>query len=174
MNISNLWRKLFTKNTESEKVMLHVAGATVRHGNPFEDLKVLRNEHQLTNEFIQEWVVPFYMNSPSDSDEKVIASFADAANKIDQIIVARLLGDFNWRSRIVGAYFAAIKDYKEFESLIGRSLLKSEVCYAGPGYSLALASFGTDGAKNFLITPTLTTILAEGIFGMTRPMHSAL
>jgi hypothetical protein len=152
MNINELWRKLFGRNVEPEEIMLHVAGATVRHRNPFEDLEVPRIDYEITNEFVQEWVVPFYMNGLSHSDDKAIASFVVAAKEIDQTIVATLLGDFNWRSRIVGAYFAAIKDYKEFESVIGRSLLKSEVCYAGSGYSLALASFGTDGAKNFLIT----------------------
>lgn len=152
MNINDLWRKLFTRNTEPEEIMLHVAGATVRHRNPFEDLEIPRNEHELTEEFVEKWVIPFYTNSLANSEAKVIASFVGAAKKIDQTIVAKLLGDFNWRSRIVGAYFAAIKDYREFELVIGRSLLKSEVCFAGSGYCLALASFATDGAREFLIT----------------------
>lgn len=132
--------------------MLYVAGAVVRHRNPFEDMEIPRNDHELTNEFLQEWVIPFYMNNPANSNAEVVASFVEAAKKIDQTIVAKLLGDVNWRLRIVGAYFAAIKEYNEFESTIGRSLLKSEVCYAGRGYCLALASFGTGGAKDFLVT----------------------
>jgi hypothetical protein len=150
MNIIDLWRKLFSRNAEPEELMLHVAGATVRHRNPFEDLEVPRNDLALTNEFIQEWVVPFYMKSPSSSDEEVIASFANAAKKIDQTIVAKLLGDFNWRSRVVGALFAAINDYNGFELVIGRSLLKSEVCYAGRDYCLALAIFATAESMDFL------------------------
>ncbi len=112
MNINDLWRKLFARNTEREEIMLHVAGATVRHRNPFEDLVIPRNEHELTEEFVDKWVIPFYTNSLANSEAKVIASFVDAAKKIDQTIVAQLLGDFNWRSRIVGAYFATIKDYR--------------------------------------------------------------
>jgi hypothetical protein len=150
MNINELWRKLFGRNVEHEEIMLHLAGATVRHRKPFEDLEVPRNENELTDGFIEEWVVPFYMNSLANSDVKIISSFAEAARKIDQIIVAKLLGDFNWRSRIAGAFFAAIKGYKEFELTIGRSLLKSEVCYVGNGYCLALASFRTEGSRDFL------------------------
>src|SRR5690242_3965654 len=126
MNLNDLLKKLFTRNTEPEEIMLHVAGATVRHRNPFEDLEIPRNNHELTGEFAERWVIPFYMTSLANAKPAVIASFVDAANKIDQMIIAELLGNFNWRSRIVGAYFAAIKDYKELESIIGRSLLKSE------------------------------------------------
>jgi Family of unknown function (DUF6000) len=43
-------------------------------------------------------------------------------------------------------------DYKEFESTIGRSLLKSEVCYAGSAYCVALATFATADSRNFLIS----------------------
>ena len=49
-------------------------------------------------------------------------------------------------------YFAAINNYRELEDFIGKHLLKSEVCYAGSGYCLALATFATDKAKNYLIT----------------------
>lgn len=152
MNLSDLWRKLFTRTTESEEILLHVVGATVRHRNPFEELEIPRNDHELTEEFIEEWVAPFYMNTLANCEPAVIASFADAAKKIDLMIVKNLLGDFDWRPRIVGAYFAAINDYKDLGLIVGRSLLKSEVCYAGAGYCVALASFATEEAKEFLIT----------------------
>jgi Family of unknown function (DUF6000) len=148
----DLWKKLFTRNAEPEEIMLHVAGATVRHRNPFENLEVPRNEHDLTDEFFEEWVSPFCVNGLSGQDEMTISSFANTAKRIDRAIVENLLRDFNWRSRIVGAYFAAINSYVDFEDVIGRSLLKSEVCYAGSGYCLALASFATEGAKEFLTT----------------------
>lgn len=67
------------------------------------------------------------------------------------IEIAKILfGDFNWRTRIVGAYFSAIKDYVELEDIIGVHLLKSEVCYAGGGYCLALASFNTEKGIEYL------------------------
>ncbi|RAK62914.1 hypothetical protein DLM85_22200 [Hymenobacter edaphi] len=61
-----------------------------------------------------------------------------------------MLGDFNWRTRLTGAYFAAINNYQQFTDAIGRLLLKSEVCYAADGYCLALLLFGTAEAKDYL------------------------
>jgi hypothetical protein len=124
----------------------------VRHRNPFEDLELPRNEYELSIEFIEEWVTPFYLDNLAILDTAAIASFVGATKKIDQWIVARLLGDSNWRSRRAGAFFSAIMDYKEFESIIGRSLLKSEVCYAGSAYCVALATFATADSRNFLIS----------------------
>lgn len=150
MPFSKLWTKLFTKNAEADEIALHVSGATVRHRNPFENLDVPRNDGELDEAFIEQWVIPFYSNSLSIADEGTITQFSSAAQKIDLEIVGRLLGDFNWRTRIAGAYFAAINNYKELVDIIGKHLLKSEVCYAGGGYCLALAAFGGDEAKHYL------------------------
>ena len=152
MNIQKLWTKLFAQNNEADEVALHVSGATVRHKNPFEDIELPRNDQDFTEEFVDKWVVPFYMNGLSNSDDTTIKVFADTAKEIDKDIVLKLLGDFDWRTRITGAFFSAINNYQEFEDIIGRHLLKSEVCYAGSGYCLALATFGTDIAKKYLGT----------------------
>ena len=152
MNIQKLWTKLFANNNEADEIALHISGATVRHKNPFEEIEVPRNGEEFTEEFVDKWVVPFYMNSLSNSDDTVIKAFADTAKEIDRTIVLKLLSDFDWRTRITGAFFSAINDYQEFEDIIGRHLLKSEVCYAGSGYCLALATFGTDNAKKYLVS----------------------
>lgn len=152
MNFQKLWTKLFTRNDETDEIALHVSGATVRHRNPFEDLEVPRNEQDLSREFIDKWVVPFYMPNLTNADDVTILMFAEAANEINVGIVKKLLGDFNWRSRIAAAFFAAINDYKELEDIIGNHLLKSEVCHAGAGYCLALASFKTERSKAYLTT----------------------
>jgi len=150
MSFKKLWTKLFTHNNETEEIALHVSGATVRHRNPFESIEVPRNEEELSEDFIEKWVNPFYMNSLSNAEEATIHEFADAANEITIDIVKKLLSDFDWRTRITGAFFAAINNYNEVQDIIGRHLLKSEVCYAGSGYCLALATFGSDDAKNYL------------------------
>ena len=62
-----------------------------------------------------------------------------------------MLGEFNWRPRKVDAIFAAISKNQDVENIIGTHLLKSEVCYAGRGYCLALASFESVSARTFLI-----------------------
>ncbi|NOW95153.1 DUF6000 family protein [Mucilaginibacter sp. SG564] len=152
MSGKKLWTKLFSKKTEKEAIELHVAGAMVRHHNPFEDLTGPRNEEEFSDDIIDQYVLPFYMTSIANLDQSKLQEFAMTSHTINTKIVALLLGDFNWRTRLCGAFFAAINNYVEFEEIIGNHLLKSEVCYAGDAYCLALAQFDTDSAKNYLIT----------------------
>jgi len=88
------------------------------------------------------------VNLPADDSK--MNEFAVASKEITIDVVKNLLGDFNWRPRVTAAYFAAIKNYKELDDLIGRHLVKSEVTYAGFGYCLALAIFATDNSKDYL------------------------
>lgn len=133
---------------EAEEIRLHVAGATVRHNGLFGNLPVPVNAEGLSEEFIEKWVVPFYMSC--FSDENFSQNLKPIAHELSPQVVGLLFGEFNWRSRIVGAWFAAIKQYVEFEQVIGNLLLRSDVCYAGGGYCLALASFNTPEAVEFL------------------------
>lgn len=148
--MKKLWGKLFSKKDFETDVELHVAGATVRHRSPFEDLSVPRNSEPLDKDFIEKWVVPFYMTVFSQLSEETEQQVITIYSEIDYEIVMKLLSDFNWRTRIVGAYFAALKDFTELEEVIGNHLLKSEVCYAATGYCLALANFGTEKSKSYL------------------------
>lgn len=152
MDFSKLWQHLFTRNDEATEIALHVAGATSRSHNPFEQLATHRNQEELSDKFIEEWVMSFYGVSLANLDEATVAAFARAATQVTPDIVRQLLGDFNWRPRIVGAYFAAIKGYEELTDSIGVHLLQSEVCYAGAGYALAFAAFGSPQAKAYLQT----------------------
>jgi hypothetical protein len=150
MDFRKIWTKLFSKNEETEEIELHVSGATVRHRNPFENIAVPRNEEALSQEFMDKWVTPFYMTDLSNPGNSTIKAFADISKEVSIDIVSQLLGDFNWRTRITGSYFAAVKNYMELEDIIGRHLLKSEVSYAGLGYCLALDTFATDNSKSYL------------------------
>lgn len=150
MAFSNLWQRLFTSNDQATEVALHVAGATSRSHNPFEQLVTYRNQDEPSDEFIDKWVMKFYMVSIAMLDDQTFAAFVEAAREITPDIVRELLGDFNWRLRIVGAYFAAIKDYEELTDIMGVHLLQSEVCYAGAGYALAFAMFQSKRAKDYL------------------------
>ena len=150
MDFRNLWQRLFTANDQATGVALHVAGATSRSHNPFEQLAAHRNPAELSNEFIDQWVKPFYMVSLARLDDQTFAAFVLAAKEITPDIVRELLGDFNWRPRIVGAYFAAIKGYEELTDILGVHLLQSEVCYAGAGYALAFAMFQSERAQDYL------------------------
>ena len=138
---------------ELENLKLHVAGATVRHTSPFESLAVFKNNFDLDQEFINKFVNPFYMNIPvTDQDKKQIDELGKIKNEFTKDVVQKLLGDFNWRTRQTGAYFAAINEFKEFEDTIGTLLLTSEVTYAGTMYALVLANFNTNRGRDFLTT----------------------
>lgn len=134
MAFSNLWQRLFTSNDQATEVALHVAGATSRSHNPFEQLPAYRNQEEPSDEFIDKWVMKFYMVSIARLDDQTFAAFVEAAREVTPDIVRQLLGDFDWRPRIVGAYFATIKGYEELTDIIGVHMLQSEVCYAGAGY----------------------------------------
>lgn len=150
MSLSKLWQRLFTTNEKEMAIALHIAGATSRHRNPFESLLAYRNQEELSDEFIDKWVMPFYMVSLASLDEQTFAAFVQAAKEITPNVVRELLGDFDWRPRIVGAYFAAIKGYEDLTDILGLHLLQSEVCYAGAGYALAFAMFQIERAQDYL------------------------
>ncbi|MEI3791317.1 MULTISPECIES: hypothetical protein [unclassified Chryseobacterium] len=48
------------ENLQNE-INLHSAGATIRHQSAFDHLKSHQNDFQLDQEFIDKWVLPFYM-----------------------------------------------------------------------------------------------------------------
>jgi hypothetical protein len=150
MSLSKLWQHLFTTNDEEIDVALHIAGATSQHHNPFESLPAYRNQEEPSDQFIDKWVMEFYRVSIINLDDKTFTAFVQAAKEITLDVVRQLLGDFNWRLRIVGAYFAAIKGYEELTDILGVHLLQSEVCYAGAGYALAFAMFRSERAENYL------------------------
>ncbi|WDE10641.1 DUF6000 family protein [Thalassomonas haliotis] len=136
------------KDKTKESLALHVAGATIGHKGQFSNLQVIENDGPLEIEFLRQYVSPFYLG---DKDtEKFRNAYLDIRKSIDINFISKLLGDFNWRSRSVGAYFTALEDFKEMEVNIGNLLLRSDVCYAGRSYCLALASFSTPLAIDFL------------------------
>lgn len=136
------------KNSFKQSLAQHVAGATVRHAGPFSDLPVIENKTAMDQATIDKFVVPLYMKNPATPE--YVNAISEIKNEITPEIASELLGDFNWRTCSVGADFAAIYMYREFEENIGNLLLRSDVCYAGQNYCIALASFGTDKSVEFL------------------------
>jgi Family of unknown function (DUF6000) len=132
-----------------EQIRQHSAGAIVQHRSPFHDLKSFRNEFELTQGFLDQWVIPYYM-CIGDVDEPWIEQLRAIKAKITPEIIASCLGDFNWRTRQTGAFFAAITNQEQFIDVIGTHLLKSEVCYAGGVYSMVFAAFNTAACVAYL------------------------
>ena len=134
----------------NEMARLHSAGATVRHVSPFDSLPTYKNEKELTGDFINKWAIPYYMEIASYGNSKWVDAIKEIKNEITTDMCLSLLGDFNWRTRLVGSYFAAVKDYKELISIIGTHFLKSEVCCVGRIYALTLAFFNDDNCIQHL------------------------
>ncbi|SHM91816.1 DUF6000 family protein [Flavobacterium chilense] len=134
---------------ELAAVKLHIAGATVRHNSPFGELQSFKNDFELSQDFINKWVVPFYMNINDVSDEWT-NKLVSVKGEISTHIIQNNLGDFNWRTRQTGAFFSAITNQVQFIDIIGTHLLKSEVCYAGSVYSKVLAYFNSEKCVEYL------------------------
>lgn len=131
------------------EMYLHPAGATVRHSSIFTHLVSYKNDFQLSEEFIDKWVVPFYMNI-RDTSGSWTEEIKHLKNEITEEVILALLGDFNWRTRTVGAYLSAVKNHEHHIDIIGTHFLKSEVCYAGDLYALILAFYNNEKTMEYL------------------------
>lgn len=123
----------------------HVAGATVGHAHPFA-VPPLPPQEPLTAALRDDWVRPLYMGLHRPEALACAQRLAQA----DDALIARLLGQFDWRSRMAGAYLAALTQRSAFTDQLGGLLLASEVCYAGSAYCLALAVFDTPDSRDYL------------------------
>jgi hypothetical protein len=93
MSLSKLWQHLFTTNDKETDIALHIAGATSRHRNLFESLPAYRNQEELSDEFVDKWVMEFYMVSIANLDDKTFTAFVQASKEITLDVVRELLGD---------------------------------------------------------------------------------
>lgn len=96
----------------------------------------------------EEWVLPYYMVRFT---EKFAEIYYENQPQITPKVVEKLLAvvPSGWRTRIVAAYFSAMKGYKDFEETFGIYLLQSEFVHAGNGYCIALATFNTPAAYSY-------------------------
>ena len=130
---------------------LHSAGAIVRHRSPFSTLDVPVELGAPDHAFIERWITPFYQHCLGEfqSLERPLRS---VYHEIDEPLVASLLTFFDWRPRLTGAIFAALRRLTPLADHIGRLLLRSDLSDAGNGYCLALVRFGTPACATYLHT----------------------
>ena len=144
----------------SNEIERHVVGATVTHVGPFSAIEVPELAEPLTREFCEKWVEPFYRASLFRGGDAFAEALRPIADEITPTLLTSLLSDFNWRPRITAAYFAAVLIETSVEDHIGKLLLRSDVCFAGNGYCLALARFNTSKSVEYL-TQYLTYYLSK-------------
>jgi hypothetical protein len=144
-------KQMLDPATRRQAMTMHSAGATVVPTHPFGELPIPRNSVELGGPFWEKWVIPYYMSIPFSVEESCKTKMLEIKPDIDAAVVNALLGDFNWRTRHVGAYFAAItRQYDVFPS-IGNMLLQSEVALAGKTYAIVLASYKADFAIHYYL-----------------------
>lgn len=116
------------------------------------------NSKSQTVEFREKWISPFYLGFLGanfiEYDNDMLQEFANAIDKTIPkcniaLIEELLQGD--WRSRLVGSWFAGIHKYDQLVDNIGKLLLDSEFTYAGQGYCFAILCFKTNPAKDYLV-----------------------
>ncbi|MBE3024621.1 hypothetical protein GQ37_006560 [Janthinobacterium sp. BJB1] len=134
-----------TADSSLTALQRHVAGATVSHDHPF-PVPPQPPQEPLTPDLRDAWVRPLYMGLHLPQAAACVARLAQA----DDAVIARLLGQFDWRSRKAGASLAAWMQRPHFTAQLGGLLLASEVCYAGSAYCLALAAFDTPDSRDYL------------------------
>ena len=140
----------YTTGEPLDDIERHIVGATVTHVSPFAAIEVPELTEPLTREFREKWVVPFYRASLFGGADDFADALYPVADEITPTLLTSLLSDFNWRPRISAAYFAAILIESSVEDHIGNLLLRSDVCFAGNGYCLALARFNTPKSVEYL------------------------
>src|SRR5471032_2654576 len=128
-------------------LQLHSAGATVAHTSPFAALEVPMDTGMLASELRETWVQPLYFGIHKAAAQDFLVGNAHC---ITVELISQLLANFDWRSRTVGAYLVAVSDKAELTTWIDRLLLRSDVCYAGAAYCLALASINSEESVAFL------------------------
>jgi hypothetical protein len=119
---------------------------------------------------VEKWVIPFYMRdlaAPSPARDFTVggaedtpvhfrrmnaqtSEFVEACVEATPELTLSLLAEFNWRPRVVGARFVAVRRYFELQETVSALLLRSDVCYAGREYCLALAALANEEAAETL------------------------
>jgi hypothetical protein len=128
----------------------HSRGMTVRHEGPFSHLEVTTTMDALSPALVGRWVEPYYLTNFSEPSSDQMRRFAESAAHLDSSILGSLLAEADWRPRVVGAAYVAAVRAHEHTELMGRLLLRSDVCFAGHAYCVAFAVLNRPECIGFL------------------------
>ncbi|MGI5401422.1 DUF6000 family protein [Streptomyces sp. CA-135486] len=97
----------------------------------------------------------------------------EAADEITPHELGILL-EGGWRERKTAAWLIAVAGRAEFRERLGELLLASEVCCAGQGYCVALATFGTEADADLLAAYLDRYLLRPDLYYDQAPALGAL
>jgi len=130
---------------------------SVRPLNPLVLVVSAVNEKEM-NDFIVEWVLPYYLKIlhgnyvylKSSEQEAFNQEVKKALSTLNEAAVNRLLSAAGWREQITGSWFCGLKGWNQFADQIGKALVASQVGFAGQGYCFALACFTDETSVGYL------------------------
>ena len=125
--------------------------AAIARAGAYAELPVPVSEVEHSLEFVAKWVKPFYLTNLVERYDEFELNFRNIYKEIDDDLILELLSEGNWRPRIVAGYFAAILKMDKHTVEIGNLMLRSDLCYAGSGYALALARINSQSSIDYLI-----------------------
>lgn len=135
----------------NEHLKKRAVGAMGGYDIPFNQLPYHQNPFAVDKEFVDKWVAPYYM-SVAKYGEDWIEPVKAIKHEISREVTQALLGELNWRMRLVGAYFSAVKNFEDQVDIIGTHLLKSQTCCVGHMYALVLSFFNTEASNRYIDT----------------------
>ena len=113
----------------------------------FSHLEVPSTLDPLPKAIIEKWVKPLYFGLHKPHLEEF---FERNRVLITDDLICTLLEYCDWRPRTAAAYLCAIADRVSFLDQIGRLMLRSDFCFVGSAYCIALAEFNTSESRDFL------------------------
>ena len=125
------------------------AAAFARAGD-YATIVVPVSDQMPTQEYVDKWVKPFYLTNLVHKYETFESNFRPIAAEINDQLITDLLTQRNCRPRITAAHFVAIKQMANQSDHIGKLLLRSDVCFAGGGYALALVRIYSPDSIDYL------------------------
>ena len=137
-------------SSDEDPIVRHIRGQTVIHESPFSGIEVPQLEGALSEPEYEEWVVPIYQVSFLSPDNEFLTSLRKVLPRVTPARIDQLLSEFDWRPRITGGFLAALCRITSAEDHIGRLLLRSDLCFAGKAYCMALCTFNTPEGLSFL------------------------
>jgi hypothetical protein len=136
--------------SDEEAIVRHVRGAIVVHKSPFSSIEVPSSDDALSMQECEKFVSPFYRVSFRSVASDFMGSLRNVYPAVTPEMVELLLTEYDWRPRLTGAFFAALKHFNSVEDHIGRLLVRSDLCFAGKLYCVALAEFNSLCGFNYL------------------------
>ena len=106
-------------------------------------------EVEYSDAIYEKWVWPF-MHNLGERQHLFITNLRVILNEIDDEIIVQLLGGA-WRPKHVAGLLTAVLTMGQHTETIGNLLLRSDTCFAGQGYALALARINTKESIEYLL-----------------------